>query len=132
MSAHRSEDHGDVGAAEAERVVDRRDVAERQVTRLGRDVTVGPFTVFGPGVTVDDGVEIKGWLYRPHGASKPGPVVLSFHGGPEGQERPSFNSTYQALLAQGESPSGVAKELRRRLGIARNEAYRIAQEEGSE
>jgi dipeptidyl aminopeptidase/acylaminoacyl peptidase len=27
--------------------------------------------------------------------------VLSFHGGPEGQERPGFNSTYQALLAQG-------------------------------
>ena len=33
-----------------------------------------------------------------------------------------------ALLAQGESPSGVARELRRRLGIARNDAYRIAQE----
>jgi len=30
-------------------------------TRLGRDVEVGPFTVFGPGVTVDDGVTIKGF-----------------------------------------------------------------------
>ena len=28
-------------------------------------------------------------------------MVLSFHGGPEGQERPGFNSTYQALLANG-------------------------------
>jgi 16S rRNA (cytidine1402-2'-O)-methyltransferase len=37
-------------------------------------------------------------------------------------------SLARALLAQGETPSGVAKELRRRLGIARNEAYRIAQE----
>jgi len=27
--------------------------------------------------------------------------VLSFHGGPEGQERPGFNSTYQALLSRG-------------------------------
>jgi dipeptidyl aminopeptidase/acylaminoacyl peptidase len=27
--------------------------------------------------------------------------VLSFHGGPEGQERPSFRSDYQALLARG-------------------------------
>jgi dipeptidyl aminopeptidase/acylaminoacyl peptidase len=27
--------------------------------------------------------------------------VLSFHGGPEGQERPSFRSDYQAILAQG-------------------------------
>jgi 16S rRNA (cytidine1402-2'-O)-methyltransferase len=39
-------------------------------------------------------------------------------------------SLAQALLAQGHSPSAVAKELRRRLGIARNEAYRIAQEAG--
>lgn len=48
-----------------------------------------------------DGLELSGWLYRPHGAKGPGPIVLSFHGGPEGQERPSFNSTYQALLARG-------------------------------
>jgi dipeptidyl aminopeptidase/acylaminoacyl peptidase len=27
--------------------------------------------------------------------------VLSFHGGPEGQERPRFRSDYQALLARG-------------------------------
>jgi dipeptidyl aminopeptidase/acylaminoacyl peptidase len=31
----------------------------------------------------------------------PAPVVLSFHGGPEGQERPNFSSTYQALVARG-------------------------------
>ncbi len=48
-----------------------------------------------------DGLELSGWLYRPHAASAPFPIVLSFHGGPEGQERPWFNSTYQALLAQG-------------------------------
>ena len=48
-----------------------------------------------------DGLELSGWLYRPAGAKGPGPVVLSFHGGPEGQERPGFNSTYQALLARG-------------------------------
>jgi 16S rRNA (cytidine1402-2'-O)-methyltransferase len=34
----------------------------------------------------------------------------------------------RALLERGESASAVAKELRRRLGISRNEAYRIAQE----
>ena len=27
--------------------------------------------------------------------------MLSFHGGPEGQERPSFRSDYQALLSRG-------------------------------
>ena len=48
-----------------------------------------------------DGLELSGWLYRAPGAGAPGPVVLSFHGGPEGQERPGFNSTYQALLARG-------------------------------
>lgn len=48
-----------------------------------------------------DGLELSGWLYRPKGATTAGPIVLSFHGGPEGQERPGFNSTYQALLARG-------------------------------
>jgi dipeptidyl aminopeptidase/acylaminoacyl peptidase len=51
-----------------------------------------------------DGLELSGWLYRlpghPENAA-PGPIVLSFHGGPEGQERPGFNSTYQALLSRG-------------------------------
>lgn len=51
--------------------------------------------------SAQDGLELSGWLYRPPGAKGPGPVVLSFHGGPEGQERPGFNSTYQALLTQG-------------------------------
>ena len=51
-----------------------------------------------------DGLELSGWLYRPPAgrrAAGPGPLVLSFHGGPEGQERPAFNATYQALLGQG-------------------------------
>jgi dipeptidyl aminopeptidase/acylaminoacyl peptidase len=48
-----------------------------------------------------DGLELSGWLYRPNGMKGPGPIVLSFHGGPEGQERPGFNSTYQALLSRG-------------------------------
>ncbi|HEV8160458.1 MAG TPA: S9 family peptidase, partial [Pyrinomonadaceae bacterium] len=48
-----------------------------------------------------DGLKMSGWLYKPHGATGAMPVVLSFHGGPEGQERPGFNSTYQALLMRG-------------------------------
>ncbi|MEO8190248.1 MAG: S9 family peptidase [Acidobacteriota bacterium] len=48
-----------------------------------------------------DGLELSGWLYRPPSKGASFPVVLSFHGGPEGQERPSFNSQYQALLARG-------------------------------
>ena len=48
-----------------------------------------------------DGLELSGWLYLPPGFKQPGPVVLSFHGGPEGQERPVFRADYQALLANG-------------------------------
>lgn len=48
-----------------------------------------------------DGLELSGWLYRPAGSKGPEPYVLSFHGGPEGQERPRFRSGYQALLARG-------------------------------
>jgi dipeptidyl aminopeptidase/acylaminoacyl peptidase len=48
-----------------------------------------------------DGLALSGWLYRPPGANRPAPYVISFHGGPEGQERPTFRSDYQALLAQG-------------------------------
>ncbi|NDJ36576.1 MAG: S9 family peptidase, partial [Chloroflexi bacterium] len=51
--------------------------------------------------TAHDGLELTGWLYLPKDYARPGPVVLSFHGGPESQERPTFNSTYQALLAEG-------------------------------
>jgi dipeptidyl aminopeptidase/acylaminoacyl peptidase len=48
-----------------------------------------------------DGLELSGWLYRPKNQSAPGPYVVSFHGGPEGQERAPFRSDYQALVAQG-------------------------------
>ena len=51
--------------------------------------------------TAHDGLKLSGWLYKPHGATGATPIVLSFHGGPEGQERPGFNSTYQALLMRG-------------------------------
>ena len=51
--------------------------------------------------TAEDGVKLSGWFYRPPNVQPPYPTVLSFHGGPEGQERPSFNGTYQALLAAG-------------------------------
>jgi dipeptidyl aminopeptidase/acylaminoacyl peptidase len=48
-----------------------------------------------------DGLELSGWLYRPQGANGPAPYVVSFHGGPESQERPGFRTDYQALLSQG-------------------------------
>jgi dipeptidyl aminopeptidase/acylaminoacyl peptidase len=48
-----------------------------------------------------DGLELSGWLYPARGASGPGPTVVSFHGGPEGMERPVWTPLYQALLQRG-------------------------------
>ncbi len=48
-----------------------------------------------------DGLPLSGWLYLPKVGAAPYPLVLSFHGGPEGQEQPRFRYDYQALLAQG-------------------------------
>jgi dipeptidyl aminopeptidase/acylaminoacyl peptidase len=48
-----------------------------------------------------DGLQLSGWLYRPKEQTAPGAYVISFHGGPEGQERPNLRADYQALLSQG-------------------------------
>jgi dipeptidyl aminopeptidase/acylaminoacyl peptidase len=48
-----------------------------------------------------DGLELSGWLYKPGVSNHPYPTVISYHGGPEGQSRPSFSYTFQALLSQG-------------------------------
>lgn len=49
-----------------------------------------------------DGRMIPAWLYRPRGQGH-FPVVLSIHGGPEAQERPTYayNGLYQYLLSRG-------------------------------
>ena len=41
--------------------------------------------------------EIPAWVYKPAGKG-PFPVIISIHGGPEGQARPSFSATYQMWL----------------------------------
>ena len=57
-----------------------------------------------------DGKEISAWYYKPlftvyDGKSRtpaiPLPVIVSVHGGPEGQERPGFNPLYQYFLSRG-------------------------------
>lgn len=46
-----------------------------------------------------DGMKLQGWLYRPH---KPtGAAFIHLHGGPEAQERPTYNPLFQALAAAG-------------------------------
>jgi dipeptidyl aminopeptidase/acylaminoacyl peptidase len=46
------------------------------------------------------GLMIPALIYRPTGPG-PHPVVVQFHGGPEGQSRPSLSVTVQALVARG-------------------------------
>jgi dipeptidyl aminopeptidase/acylaminoacyl peptidase len=53
-----------------------------------------------------DGVPLSGWLYTPHGVAKAGsrapqPMVFVYHGGPEGQSRPTLSDSIQALVASG-------------------------------
>ena len=48
-----------------------------------------------------DGLPLSGWLYTPPGAEGPNRTVVSFHGGPEGQERPDYNPLAQTLVAAG-------------------------------
>jgi dipeptidyl aminopeptidase/acylaminoacyl peptidase len=52
-------------------------------------------------LTAEDGTRLTAWLYLPDDTTRPMPVVISVHGGPEGQERPVYNPLYQALLAEG-------------------------------
>jgi dipeptidyl aminopeptidase/acylaminoacyl peptidase len=84
-------------------VIDLEANTRRQLTRsphpgVNLDELVRPELVK---YKAHDGLELSGWLYRPQNAKPPYPMVLSFHGGPEGQERPSPNPQYQALLAGG-------------------------------
>ncbi|NNG19825.1 S9 family peptidase [Naumannella sp. ID2617S] len=48
-----------------------------------------------------DGLELNGWWYAPPGWTEPGPVVVWFHGGPEGQSRPDYSYVFPTLLEAG-------------------------------
>jgi dipeptidyl aminopeptidase/acylaminoacyl peptidase len=58
-----------------------------------------------------DGRMIPAWYYRPRNIAQTGdtrtpssaslPVILSVHGGPEGQALPNFNAVYQYFLSRG-------------------------------
>lgn len=49
--------------------------------------------------TTFDGRNIPAWIHRPRGKG-PHPVIIRIHGGPEGQARPGFSSTYQMWVAK--------------------------------
>lgn len=66
-----------------------------------------------------------------------GEVVVVVEGNPESESETmeaagAARALATALLAQGAPPSAVAKELRHRLGLPRNEAYQLVQELASD
>jgi dipeptidyl aminopeptidase/acylaminoacyl peptidase len=56
-------------------------------------------------ITIDsfDGLKVPAFLYLPknHKRTEPIPMVVCFHGGPEGQSRPMFVSVYQQFMKLG-------------------------------
>lgn len=66
--------------------------------RPDRALSVEPVRVDYPG---GDGTGLHGWLYTPPDAHGPNRTVVSFHGGPEGQERPAWSPVAQSLVAAG-------------------------------
>lgn len=83
------------------------DLHTGEMVQLGQSMLAGiPDESFVTPILVHyptfDGKQIPAWLYRPRGEGK-FPVVLSIHGGPEAQERPTYNYNgfYQYLLSRG-------------------------------
>ncbi|MBO0983024.1 prolyl oligopeptidase family serine peptidase [Rathayibacter sp. SD072] len=84
----------------------RMDTATHEWSRITRVPPLPAAALVVPTLerfTGRDGLELSGWLYRAPGAEGPGPAMLSLHGGPESQERPTFSAQHQAVAASGVS-----------------------------
>jgi len=72
-----------------------------EVGGLDTDSFIEPELIHYP--TFDSGSggpeSIPAWVYKPAGKG-PHPVIIAIHGGPEGQSRPSFSSTYQMWMGK--------------------------------
>ena len=83
------------------------DLDTDDMRRLSRDeITVSERAAFVEPILCRfasfDGLEVPYWLYVPAGKEANAlPVVVDIHGGPEGQEMPSFNAFIQYLLGEG-------------------------------
>ncbi|GAA5443565.1 dipeptidyl aminopeptidase BIII [Microbulbifer sp. NBRC 101763] len=73
-----------------------------EVGGLDTEQFVEPQLVHYPTFDKVDGKhrEIPAFMYKPRNAKGPVPVIISIHGGPEGQYRPLFSSTYQMWLEE--------------------------------
>jgi len=67
-----------------------------EVGGLDTDSFISPELVHYPTFDLDGEAprQIPAWVFKPAGEG-PFPVIIAIHGGPEGQARPTFSSTYQ-------------------------------------
>jgi len=97
---------------------DRRVAIARELTKLHEEVFRG---TLAEALERFGGVEIRGEIAVVLEGREPDPVT-------EAEEQAaSARVLAEALLRQGLAPSAVARELRERLGMARNEAYALVQ-----
>ena len=70
-----------------------------EVGGLDTDTFISPELVRYPTFDSDSGgpETIPAWVFRPEGEG-PFPVIVAIHGGPEGQARPTFSSSYQMWI----------------------------------
>ncbi|MAU82273.1 prolyl oligopeptidase family serine peptidase [Gordonia sp. Z-3] len=80
----------------------------RDVVAVRDDVVAGdgPSAALRPELvqfSARDGMPLSGWLFRatPNDGSGPGPTLVYFHGGPEGQTRPEYNFLFGPLVDAG-------------------------------
>lgn len=100
-------------ASEGPTVTPRLSRAELDATELGRTAAATPLLpalpADGEGLVAptvhhfsgEDGLGLSGWLFRPRAALGALPTLIWLHGGPEAQERPTFQPLFQALVAEG-------------------------------
>ena len=82
----------------------RLDLVTLAWSRIDGQAPTPPIDLVEPTLEIfpaGDGLPLAGWLYPARGGQRPGPVLLSFHGGPESQERPGWNPGHQAVAATG-------------------------------
>jgi dipeptidyl aminopeptidase/acylaminoacyl peptidase len=80
-------------------IFDREQFSWQRITRQAPDWLAPSIQPTLERLRSSDGLDITGWLYRPAGAISAGPAVIHLHGGPEAQERPTYNALFQELAA---------------------------------
>jgi predicted N-formylglutamate amidohydrolase/dipeptidyl aminopeptidase/acylaminoacyl peptidase len=82
-------------------VLDTASGAWRRVTAQPQNWTQPTATPQLVKLRGEDGLPLTAWLYLASPGLAPAAAVIHLHGGPEAQERPSYNPLFQALVQRG-------------------------------